>query len=89
MKHAPTAAPGTRPARGRKAVAAGDTESTAVAAAATPAAEAPQQQPAAEVSPPEPSIEAMAYSFYEARGRIDGHDLDDWLKAEAQIAAGR
>lgn len=29
-------------------------------------------------------IRDTAYSFYEARGRIDGYDLEDWLRAEAQ-----
>ena len=24
----------------------------------------------------------MAYEFYERRGRIDGHDVEDWLEAE-------
>jgi hypothetical protein len=31
-------------------------------------------------------IRLTAYSFYEARGRVDGHELEDWLKAEAQVA---
>jgi hypothetical protein len=26
-----------------------------------------------------------AYELYEARGREDGHDMDDWLHAEAEI----
>jgi hypothetical protein len=30
-------------------------------------------------------IRQTAYSFNEARGRIDGHELEDWLKAEAQV----
>ena len=29
-------------------------------------------------------IRARAYQLYEQRGRDDGHDLDDWLQAEAQ-----
>lgn len=29
-------------------------------------------------------VRDTAYSFYEARGRVDGYDLDDWLRAEAQ-----
>lgn len=28
----------------------------------------------------------LAYELYEARGRGDGHDLEDWLRAEAEIA---
>jgi len=30
-------------------------------------------------------IAQRAYELYEARGREDGHDLDDWLRAEAEI----
>ncbi|MES2229144.1 MAG: DUF2934 domain-containing protein [Pseudomonadota bacterium] len=29
-------------------------------------------------------VRETAYTFYEARGRVDGYDLDDWLRAEAQ-----
>ena len=31
-------------------------------------------------------IRARAYQSYEKRGCEDGHDLDDWLQAEAEIA---
>ncbi len=30
-------------------------------------------------------IRLRAYELYEARGRKDGHELDDWLRAEAEI----
>ena len=30
-------------------------------------------------------IRQTAYAFYKARGCIDGHAMDDWLKAEAQF----
>ncbi len=30
-------------------------------------------------------IQQRAYYFYEKRGCEDGHDLDDWLQAEAEI----
>ena len=30
-------------------------------------------------------IRQRAYELYEARGRGDGSDLDDWLMAEAEI----
>jgi hypothetical protein len=30
-------------------------------------------------------IAALAFAFYERRGRQDGHALDDWLAAEQQI----
>jgi hypothetical protein len=32
-------------------------------------------------------IEQRAYELYEQRGCIDGHDLDDWRAAEAQVMA--
>jgi hypothetical protein len=31
-------------------------------------------------------IRVRAYHFYEERGCEDGHDLEDWLQAEAEIA---
>jgi len=31
-------------------------------------------------------IRCRAYEFYEQRGREEGHDLDDWLRAEEEIA---
>jgi len=31
-------------------------------------------------------IRTRAYQLYEQRGREDGHDLDDWLHAEADMA---
>jgi Protein of unknown function (DUF2934) len=31
-------------------------------------------------------IRARAYQLYEQRGRDDGHDLDDWLQAEAELS---
>lgn len=34
----------------------------------------------------EERIRQSAYALYEARGRVDGHDVDDWLIAEAQWA---
>lgn len=30
-----------------------------------------------------------AYELYEARGREDGHDLEDWLQAEEEILQGK
>lgn len=30
-------------------------------------------------------IRQRAYELYEARGREAGHDVDDWLQAEAEI----
>jgi hypothetical protein len=33
----------------------------------------------------EHEIRLRAQELYEARGREDGHELDDWLRAEAEI----
>ena len=30
-------------------------------------------------------IAQRAYALYEARGREDGHDLDDWVEAEREL----
>jgi hypothetical protein len=30
-------------------------------------------------------IRQRAYEIYEARGREDGHDLDDWLIAQLEL----
>jgi hypothetical protein len=27
-------------------------------------------------------IQQTAYQFYEERGKVDGHELEDWLRAE-------
>ena len=29
-------------------------------------------------------IRCRAYKLYEERGRVDGHELDDWLQAESE-----
>ena len=31
-------------------------------------------------------IRRRAFELYETRGREDGHDLEDWLRAEEEIA---
>lgn len=31
------------------------------------------------------AVARMAYELYEQRGHVDGHDLDDWLKAEESV----
>jgi Protein of unknown function (DUF2934) len=33
-------------------------------------------------------IRQRAYELYELRGREDGHDFDDWLTAEWEVARG-
>jgi hypothetical protein len=30
-------------------------------------------------------VSLRAYELYEQRGRQDGHELDDWLQAEAEL----
>jgi Protein of unknown function (DUF2934) len=36
--------------------------------------------------PTEGRIRDAAYALYEARGHAHGHDVDDWLAAEAALA---
>ena len=33
-------------------------------------------------------VAELAYSFYEQRGRRDGHDVEDWIQAEKTILEG-
>ena len=33
----------------------------------------------------EEKIRLRAYTFYEERGKEDGHDVDDWLRSEAEL----
>jgi len=52
--------------------------------------DATKKQPTTEISELqelelEYQIRLRAYELYEARGRKDGHELDDWLRAEAEI----
>jgi hypothetical protein len=35
----------------------------------------------------EQRIRLRAHELYEARGRQDGHELEDWLRAEDEITA--
>lgn len=35
----------------------------------------------------EQEIRRRAYALYEERDREDGHDIEDWLRAEAEISA--
>ena len=41
------------------------------------------------VKPANEEIAARAYSFFEAAGRLDGHDLEHWLLAEKQLSNRR
>ena len=35
----------------------------------------------------EEEIRRWAYVLYEQRGREDGHEIDDWLRAETELTA--
>ncbi len=52
-----------------------------------------EKRPAAGVSEEprklEEDIRHLAYQFYEERGREDGQDLDDWLRAEEELTKRR
>ena len=42
----------------------------------------------AKTAPPtSEAIAARSYELYLARGREDGHDVEDWLAAEAELSA--
>jgi len=46
----------------------------------------PARNAAADAHPNlEEEIRRLAFEIYVDRGRKDGHDLDDWLLAEAEI----
>jgi hypothetical protein len=36
-------------------------------------------------APTHDEIAELAFSLYESRGRQDGHDLEDWLRAEQEL----
>ena len=46
-----------------------------------------ESQPSATITQQE--IAQRAYALYEARGREDGHDMDDWLEAERELLQER
>ena len=55
-----------------------------------------RSEPVAQPAPGEPEetpldseIAAEAYALFEARGFEDGHDVDDWLAAEALLRQRR
>ena len=37
------------------------------------------------LSPTHEEIAQLAFSLYEARGRQEGHQLEDWLRAEQEL----
>jgi hypothetical protein len=34
------------------------------------------------------SIAQRAYDIYETRGKVEGHNVEDWLRAEQELASG-
>lgn len=59
-----------------------------------PAKASVPKAPARSTDPPTPDmggdakdefVRQAAYYYYEARGRIGGNELDDWLRAEAEF----
>jgi hypothetical protein len=52
---------------------------------ATPPLAAAAQPPEAPVLSKDDFVREAAYYYYEARGRVGGHELDDWLRAEAEF----
>jgi len=38
--------------------------------------------------PTQEEIAARAYEIYEREGRQPGHDLENWLRAEAELTGG-
>jgi hypothetical protein len=53
-----------------------------------PLAGSSTSKPAA-ASVTEEAIRQRAYELYEQRGRLDGHAVDDWLTAEAELQLKR
>jgi hypothetical protein len=49
----------------------------------------PVKIPQQRTQPIEDAIRARAYQIYIERGRVPGHDLDDWLRAEREIKSNR
>jgi DUF2934 family protein len=50
-----------------------------------PSTLAPKSDEPTVLIPMEQQIQQRAYELYEQRGRTDGYDLDDWLRAESEI----
>ena len=55
-------------------------------------ADATKKRPATLTSEPqdvelEDQIRLRAYELYEARGREDGHELEDWFRAKEEITS--
>lgn len=57
-------------------------------AAATPALENAALQQSQSNGNVEEAIRVRAYQLFEQRGRIHGHDVEDWFRAQAEIGTG-
>ncbi len=44
------------------------------------------EMPVRHDTPDENEIRARAYELYEERGRENGHDVDDWLRAKTELS---
>lgn len=77
MKHHPTVAQTTHATSEKKKPARTAKKDNGPAAPAT----------AGSVHEHDEIVRQTAYFLYEARSREDGHELDDWLQAEAQLAS--
>jgi Protein of unknown function (DUF2934) len=54
--------------------------------------DATKKPPAAVTGDPQglkSEIRQRAFELYQERGREDGHELDDWLRAEEEITSGK
>ena len=61
------------------------TRGTASKAAGKPQRAVVPQTPASDAEKRETLIRIAAYSFYERRGYVSGHELEDWLQAEMEV----
>jgi hypothetical protein len=57
------------------------------AAAATLDATAPQDANATPFSPTKDEVAYRAYLNFQNHGEAEGHDLEDWLRAESELIA--
>ena len=55
--------------------------------AAAPKKAAPQPVPS--IQELEERVRYRAYELYLERGREEGHEREDWMRAEAEVAAGQ
>ena len=64
------------------------TEKTPTALKPTRRTATKQKTAKPETTVSELEISRLAYEIYEQRGRTDGAQLDDWLRAEQQLRSG-